>query len=56
MNGLTIEIIKDEAISTERTDFFFVKVNGEVFLECMNQEEVETLTIGGIAKLWEEMQ
>lgn len=42
---MIIEIIKDEAISTANTNFFFVTVNGETVLECMSQKEVESLTV-----------
>lgn len=49
---MTIEIIKDEAISTAKTEFFFVKVNGDILLECMSAEEVEALTIKEITELW----
>ena len=49
---MTIEIIKDKAISTATTEFFIVKVDGDIILECMTAEEVEALTIKEIKEMW----
>lgn len=55
MNGLTIEIIKDEEISTAKTEYFTLKVNGEVIMECMTKREVEDFTIKGITEIWRQV-
>lgn len=51
---MIIEIIKDELISTDTTDFYFVKVNGETVLECMNETELKEVTIGDILRFYNE--
>lgn len=51
---MNIEIIKDEQISTETTDFYFVKVNGETVLECLNESELKQVTIGDILRFYNE--
>lgn len=52
---INIEIIKDNQISTERTDFYSIKVNGEIVMECMNAQEVKETTISDIITIIEDM-
>ena len=51
---MSIEIVKDKAISSETSSFYTVKVNGEVLLECLSAEEVKELSIRDIVELMQE--
>lgn len=55
MKNLNIKIIKDERISTARTNFYIVKVNGETILECITEQEVKETTLADILAILEDM-
>lgn len=45
---MNIEIVKDNKISTPRTNFYTVYLNGEIVLECLSESEMQSLTIKDI--------
>lgn len=50
MKNMEIKIVKDESISTTRTNFYSVYLDGEIILECVSEDEVKELTISEILK------
>lgn len=50
MKRMNIEIVKDERLSTPCTNVYSVYLNEEIILECISENEVNTLTISDILK------